>query len=138
MKENADKYLDDLSRKVIGRSSVESTSTDFTSNVMSQIKAYSKSKVTTYVPLISKRIWILIVLGFLAIVVYAIFKSPDTGSSWLKKWNLEQFQLSNFEFTSPFSTLDVSQVTLYATLLMAVMLCIQIPVLKHYFNKRMD
>ena len=138
MKENADKYLDDLSRKVIGTSSIESTSTDFTSNVMSQIKAYSKSKVTTYVPLISKRIWILIGLGFLAIVLYAIFKSPDTSSSWLKKWNLDQFQFSNFEFTSPFSTLDVSQVTLYATLLLAVMLCIQIPVLKHYFNKRME
>lgn len=137
MKENADKYLDDLSRKVIGRSSVESTSTDFTSNVMSQIKAYSKSKATTYVPLISKRIWTLIGLGFSAIVVYAIFKSPDTSSSWLEKWNLDRFQLTNFEFTSPFSTLDVSQVTLYATLLLAVMLCIQIPVLKHYYNKRM-
>lgn len=138
MKENADKYLDDLSRKVIGRSSVESTSVDFTSKVMSQIKTYSTSKVTTYVPLISLRIWMLIGLGFLAIVLYAIFKSPDAGSSWLKKWNLDQFQLLNFEFTSPISTLDVSQVTLYATLLLALMLCIQIPMLKHYFNKRME
>ena len=137
MKENAHKYLDDLSRKVIGKSSVESTSSDFTIHVMSQVKAINSSKATTYEPLISKRIWALIGLGFAAIVVYSFYMVPKANSSWLKTWNIDQFQLPNFEFSSPFSNLDISQVTLYATLLLAVMLCIQIPILKYYFNKRM-
>ncbi len=38
MKENADKHLDDLSRKVIGKSAIESPSFDFTKTIMSQIK----------------------------------------------------------------------------------------------------
>jgi hypothetical protein len=137
MNENADKLLDDLSRKVIGKSSVESTSVNFTSNVMSHIKAYSKSKATTYVPLISKRIWTLIGLGFSAIVVYVIFKSPDNSSSWLKTWSLDSIQLTNLEFGNLLPNPEVSQITMYAIVLLALMLCIQIPLLKHYFNKRM-
>ena len=138
MKENADKYLDDLSRKVIGKSSVESTSVDFTANVMSQIKALSGSKVTTYVPLISKQIWTLIGFGFIAIVVYAVFFASSSNSSWLNTWNLDTFQSLDLGLNNPLASFDVSQVTMYAIVFLALMLCVQIPVLKYYFNKRMD
>ena len=51
MNENADKHLDNLSRRVIGKSAVESPSFDFTQTIMAQIKELKTSKVTTYVPL---------------------------------------------------------------------------------------
>ena len=138
MKENADKYLDDLSRKVIGKTSVKSTSMDFTSTVMSQIKAINNSKVTTYVPLISKRIWSLIGFGFAAIVVYVVCFASSSNSSWLNTWNLDTFQSLDLGFNNPIASFDVSQVTMYAIVFLALMLCVQIPVLKYYFNKRMD
>ncbi|WP_323788098.1 hypothetical protein [Psychroserpens sp.] len=138
MKENADKHLDDLSRKVIGKSAVESPSFDFTQRIMTQIKALNTAKATTYVPLISKRIWLLIALGVVAIVGYSIVKAPDSKSSWLKDLSLNQMQFPSIEFPNPFAGQDFSQITVYATLFMLLMLCIQIPLLKQYFNKRLE
>lgn len=128
MNENADKHLDNLSRKVIGKSAVESTSLDFTTSVMSQINALNSSSVTTYVPLISKRVWILIILVFAGVVGYVSFGTSEEKNSWLS--NLD------YEFVNPLTTLELSQTVVYSVLLFAIMICIQIPLLKHHFNKR--
>ena len=90
MKENADKYLDDLSRKVIGKSSLESPSYDFTKNVMAQVKALTGSTLTTYKPLISKSMWFIITLLASSGVAYILF-GPQTESLWLQKLNLNQY-----------------------------------------------
>jgi hypothetical protein len=128
MNENADKHLDNLSRKVIGKSAVESTSLDFTTSVMSQINALNSSSVTTYVPLISKTVWILIILVFAGVVGYVSFGTSEEKNSWLS--NLD------YEFVNPLTTLELSQTVVYSVLLFAIMICIQIPLLKHHFNKR--
>lgn len=136
MKENADKYLDDLSRKVMGKSMLETTSIDFTNHVMSKVKATNTSKVTTYEPLLSTRIWMLIALGFASVVGYTIIKSPSHQQSWLTNLNL--IEMPTFEFINPLESFDISQTTMYAFLLLALMSWIQIPLLKHFFNKRLQ
>ena len=130
MNENADKHLDNLSRKVIGKSAVESPSFDFTKNVMSQINALSTSSVTTYVPLISKKVWALIALVFAGIIGYVSFGTSEEKNSWLSDLD--------YEFVNPLSNLEFSQTSVYAVLFLALMICIQIPLLKHYFNKRYE
>ena len=136
MNENADKHLDNLSRKVIGKSAIESPSFDFTATVMSQIKELGKSKATTYVPLISKRVWFVLALATIGIVIYSIFGTSTTDSGLLDKIGMERF--SNIEFNNPLDNFNVSQTLVYAVALFALMLCIQIPFLKHYFNKRYE
>ena len=131
MNENADKHLDNLSRKVMGKSSVESPSFDFTNVVMSQVQALNYS-VTTYKPLISKWIWSLILLGVIAVFGYVIFGNATSESTWLKDLNLEGISFN------PLPEFNPSQSMNYAVLLFAIMLCIQIPLLKHYFNKRFE
>lgn len=136
MKENADKHLDDLSRKVIGKSAVESPSFDFTQTVMSQIKALGTSRATTYVPLISKRIWLLLSVGIASIIGYVLFGSSNTETTWFG--NLELNRYVDFDITDAFSSFQVSQTMLYVALLFAVMLAIQIPILKHQLDKRFE
>ena len=132
MNENADKGLDSLSRKVIGKSAIESPSFDFTKHVMSQINALSSSSVTTYVPLISKKVWALIAIVFAGIVWFTRSGASEEKSSWVSNLDLD------YELVSPFATLELSQTVVYSVLLFAIMICIQIPLLKHYFNKRFD
>ncbi|OUS02111.1 hypothetical protein A9Q86_05520 [Flavobacteriales bacterium 33_180_T64] len=136
MNENADKQLDDLARKVIGRSTVESPSFDFTQTIMTQIKQLKTSKITTYVPLISKRIWGVLALAMTAVFAYFIFGTSTTDSGWFTNLGLERF--SNFEFEIPLANLGLSQIMIYAIVLFAVMLCVQIPILKRYFDKRFE
>lgn len=132
MNENADKHLDKLSRKVIGKSVIESPSFDFTTTVMSQIEALNVSSVTTYKPLISKRIWTLILLGVIAVFGYVIFGNSSTNIKWLNDLNLPSVSLNPFPDFSP------SQTMVYAVLLFAIMLCVQISFLKRYLDKRVE
>lgn len=134
MKENADNYLDELSRKVAGKNSIESPSMDFTNNVMSQIKAYSHSRFTTYKPLISKPMWFLILLVSLASFVYVYFDKTISESLWLKNLGFTfdmDFKLSNW-----IPELNMSQTTFNIIVLFAIMFCIQLPILKHQLDKR--
>ena len=132
MNENADKDLDSLSRKVIGKSAIESPSLDFTKNVMSQINALSSSSVTTYVPLISKKVWALVALLFAGIVWLTSSGASEEKSSWVSDLDLK------YEFVNPLAHLELSQTVVYSLVLFAIMFCIQIPLLKYHFNKRFD
>ncbi|MEH6535641.1 MAG: hypothetical protein V7719_04565 [Psychroserpens sp.] len=136
MNENADKHLDDLTRKVIGKSAMERPSLDFTQTIMSQIKALKTSKITTYVPLISKRMWSIMAVGMVAILVYIGLSTSGEESSWLNNLGLERF--SNYELSNPLAGIEFSQTLVYAVLLFAIMLCIQIPILKRHFDKRFE
>lgn len=133
MKENADKHLDDLSRKIIGKSSLERPSFDFTQNVMSQVKAISKSTLTTYKPLISKWMWLLITLLATSGVAYILF-GPQSESLWLQKLNLDQYM----SLPSLMPKLDLSRTTVYVFILFAIMFSIQIPLLKRQLDKRFE
>lgn len=134
MKENADKYLDDLSRKVIGKSAIESPSFHFTNNIMSQIKELGTSRATTYVPLISKPVWLAVGLVIACVIGYAIFGSYNAETTWLEHLKLNRYV--DFVVIDSFTDFNVSKTMLYITLVFAIMLAIQIPILKHQLDKR--
>lgn len=136
MNESADKHLDNLSRKVIGESAIENPSFDFTQTVMSQITALNSSKATTYVPLISKRVWSLLAIVFVGVLGYLVLGSSNVESGWLSEIGIDRFL--NYEISNPLSGFNMSQTMIYSIVLFGLMFCVQIPLLKRYFDKRLE
>jgi hypothetical protein len=130
--EKDEKKIEAFIDKLMSADALEQPSRDFTDKVMSKVEAISNSTTTVYKPLISKSVWILIITGFVILVGYIIFKEPTTGSSLMERFNLPGVSnpLENISF-------NFSKTLMYAMVLMAIMFSVQIPVLKHYFNKRM-
>lgn len=135
MQENVDKHLEKLTRKVMSTSTLESPSFEFKSNVMAKIEATRVSSATRYTPLISTRVWIFIGIALVAILLYIVFGDVTVTAGWLSQIGIERF--FNYEFSSPISNLNVPTTLLYAVVFFGVMLTIQIPLLKRYFNQRL-
>jgi len=131
MKENANKHIDQFVDKVMKSSKLETPSFDFTAKVMSQITVTSRSAVTVYKPLISKTTWVILFLLTVGMVGFSFFNKDTSTLGWFDK--LDFSIVSNL-----FSGVKISQTTMYSLLMFGVMLFIQIPLLKHYFNKRFD
>jgi len=131
MKENANKNMEHFVDKVMQSATLETPSYDFTSKVMSQVMASSQSSVTVYKPLISKTTWGILLLLTLALVGISLFSTDTTSLGLLDKLDLSKMP-------NLFSGVKISQTAMYSMLMFAVMLFIQVPILKHYFNKRFE
>lgn len=131
MKENANKHIDQFVDRVMKSSKLETPSFDFTAKIMSQITVNQRSKVTVYKPLISKTTWGILLVLTAGMVGFQIFSQESTSLGWFDK--LDFSIVSNL-----FSGVKISQTTMYSLLMFGVMLFIQIPLLKHYFNKRFE
>ncbi|AUP78240.1 hypothetical protein [Flavivirga eckloniae] len=136
MNENADKYLDDLTKKVIKEEPLERPSFNFTASVMSQVTALSRDDVTVYKPLISKTGWLAISTVFLALIGYLLFGIEQESSSWLS--SLDFSALFNNKVTDLLSAVSIPKTLVYAIVLFGLMFGIQIPLLKNYFNRRLQ
>ncbi|MFD1163358.1 MULTISPECIES: hypothetical protein [Hwangdonia] len=136
MKENDDKHLDNFTKKIVEKAALERPSIHFTSEIMSQVAALNKGGVTTYKPLISKKVWTLIALSFMALCVYLILGSETQQEGWFG--TLDFSILSNNKFTHALSGFTMSKTLMYAVALFGLMLCIQIPFLKNHFDKRLE
>ena len=114
-------------------STLETPSFDFTAKVMSQVKAKatSRSTVTVYKPLISKTTWGILVLLTAGMIIYSTFSKDTTSLGLIDKLDLSKIP-------NVFSGFKISQTAMYSLLMFTVMLFIQIPILKHYFNKRFE
>jgi len=129
MKANEDKQLEKLVDHMMKDSILDSPSNDFTFKVMSQVLATKTNDITEYKPLISKKAMIVIFSVVLALICYSLFLD-NTAS---------QYRIPHFDFI-PFNNLtksfQFSKVTTYSVVLTAIMLFIQIPFLKNYFDRK--
>ena len=128
-----DKRITDLINKLMHADNLESAPIGFTDNVMAKIEALSQSKSTIYKPLIPSSVWWLLGIGFIALVTYVLFNKPTTNESFIDHYNLPEVSMNFLEGMS----LDLSSSLMYAMVFFAVMISIQIPLLKQYFNKRL-
>jgi hypothetical protein len=131
MKENANKKMEHFVGKVMKSSALESPSFDFTAKVMSQVTATSRSTVTVYKPLISKSAWVVLVFLTIGLIAFSIFNTDTTSLGLFDKLDFSRF--SNL-----ISGVKISQTAMYSLVMFAVMLFVQVPILKHYFNKRIE
>lgn len=141
MNEQTDKYLDQLAKKVMKDVPLEKPSFNFTNTVMSQVSGLNHNKVIAYKPLISKTGWIFILVGILILVFFVLFGNQTSSSGRLNTIDFSMFSnnavaqaLSNFKIPS----FTISKTLTYAIVLFGVMVCIQIPFLKHHFNQRFE
>ncbi len=133
MKENVDNQLENLIKKAVKQSALESPSFDFTANLMLKVDIIKQSATTTYQPLISKQMWFLIFTGFVAFVAYILFITKPEASKWFSAIDI----LNANKISNLFSGIHLSRTVLYSVVFFAVMLLIQIPLLKNYFDKRL-
>ena len=131
--EKDEKRIEALIDKLLANETLEQPASDFTENVMSEVEAISNSISTVYKPLIPKSVWLLIAVSFVALFGFIYLKEPATSSGWLERFNLSNIAINPLENVS----FNFSKTLMYAVVLLAIMVSIQVPLLKHYFNKRM-
>jgi hypothetical protein len=127
MKES-DKNIEKFISEIMAESTLESPSIDFTSKVMSQILVAEKSKIQDYKPLISAPIWIVILGSLISLILYTAFGNES--------YNSEIGHSYVVNISKIFSELHFSKNTIYAILIVPLMILIQIPLLKNYYDKK--
>ena len=131
--EKDEKRIEDLINKLMSADTIDQAPNDFTDKVMSKIEALPKSKAIIYKPLIPKYMLWILGLGLVATVVYLFINQPTTRTALAEKINLPDLSLNFLEGWS----FEFSNTLMYAVVLFAIMLSIQIPLLKQYFNNRL-
>lgn len=126
--------LDFFAKKYINDIESETPSMDFTKNIMANIEATETSKVFKTEPLISKKVWLLLVVTLITSIFY-VYKKSSTQLMNLPKieWGL----FSNIKILKAFKNIEVSNVTLYACFFFTLLIFVQISFLKNRFEKRL-
>jgi hypothetical protein len=127
MKES-DKNIEKFIGEIMAESTLESPSIDFTSKVMSQILVAEKSKIQDYKPLISAPVWIVILGSLICLILYTAFVNEP--------YNSEIGHSYVVNIANIFSEFHFSKNTIYAILIVPLMILIQIPLLKNYYDKK--
>lgn len=136
MKVNTDKHIEKFVDKMMKEISLDTPSVDFTAQIMSQVLKIKTSQTTVYKPLISKWVWYGIFISMLGLITYLSFNDSAVSAGLLEKFNLGT--LPKFSMPNLFSGLHFSKTTIYACVLLTLMLFIQIPIIKHVMNRRLE
>lgn len=134
MEENKNKSLESLVDSILKQDRLESPSKDFTSKVMQHIEVLQEKKAIVYKPLISKQVWAILGVVLIVVLVYGFYGTDSTSESWIDtiNWNI----LVDNSILNQLGKLNFSNTLLYALAFFGLMLGIQIPILKHYFNQQ--
>lgn len=135
MKEHTEQHLDSLAKKAMKSTSLQSPSIDFTANLMKEIEHVSISESITYKPLISKYGWFGIIAVLICVSGYVMFGNVE-GSTWMD--TLDFSVISNSKVANALSGIEISKTLTYAIGLFGLVFFIQIPLMKHLMNKRLD
>lgn len=136
MKDNTDKHLDKLVGKMLNEVPMKSPSMDFTANILSKIEILPPNNAIVYKPLISRNAWFTMGVLVLGSLTYMIFGISLEESSWFKYLDFDK--IPNIEFPNVFSKITISKTFMYSIVIFAVMLFVQIPLLKNYIDKRLE
>ena len=135
MQDHTEQHLDKLAKKMMQSTALEKPSLDFTANIMAKVEGITISDVTEYKPLISKRTWLVIVLLVVGVVAYGLLGGVD-GLGWFDKIDLSV--MSNNKITEALSGITFSKTLMYAIGICGLVFFIQIPMMKHHLDKRLE
>lgn len=121
------KNIDRVTKKLLKEAGTHKPSSNFLSNVMTGVEQTAIKKA--YQPLISRPAWL--VIGVLSVILIAVLTAyPVPQISFISDLQIsEKLGLQN-----PFSGIEFSKTTVYAIGFLGLFL-VQIPFLKHYFEK---
>jgi len=136
MQDHIEQHLDKLAKKVMQTPSLEKPSLDFTANIMAKVDVMATNSITVYKPLISKRSWLLILILVIGSLSYSIFGSGLETLGWFD--NIDYSMISNNKVTQAISSVTFSKTLIYAVGFCGLLFFIQIPIMKHYLDKRLE
>ncbi len=135
MQDHTEQHLDKLAKKVMQSTSLEKPSLDFTANIMAKVEGITTSDITAYKPLISKRSWFVIAILVIGSLSYGMLGGLE-GLGWFEKIDLSV--ISDNKITDAISGMTFSKTLIYAIGLCGLVFFIQIPMMKHYLDKRLE
>ena len=135
MKEHTEQHLDNLAKKAMKSSHLKSPSLDFTSKVMEQIEHVTIGETVAYKPLISKYGWFGIIAILVGISLYMILGNVES-LSMLE--SVDYSVISNNKVTDALSGITFSKTLMYAIGFFGLVFFIQIPLMKHHMNRRLE
>jgi len=122
---NVEKFID----KIMSEASLETPSFDFTAKIMAQVLVAKEAKTISYKPLISKSVWYFMGIFFGIMFGYSFFVGSTES----------QFDIDlSAKISSLIPNFNFSDSTTYSILIVTLMVLIQIPLLKNYFDKRFE
>ena len=136
MEKYLNKKLEEAAENMMMDLQVEKPSSNFTSSLMQEIQNLETKEVTQYQPLISKPVWVALSFILIATTIFIAFNSNTSNMEWLQSFNFND--LFENKITHSLSSLSLPKTFAYAIGLFGIMLCVQIPLLKHHFNKRLQ
>jgi hypothetical protein len=136
MEDHTEQHLDKLAKKVMRSSLLESPSMEFTSNVMTKVKAAAASDITAYKPLISRRTWIILLVLFVGCVIYSFLETDLQSLGWMDQ--LDFSIISKNKVTEALSGIAFSKTLAYAIGFFGLLFFVQIPIMKHYYNRQFE
>ena len=120
--------IDELAHQLINEAGLENPSADFFSNVMDKIEVKSVSQPIVYQPLISVKMWLLLISITIVSIVLLMYFPIINSSSF--------FQLPSFNYLSfKLPEIHLSKTTIYGIGFLSLFL-IQIPFLKKQIDQR--
>lgn len=137
MKANEEKIIDELASKAIKAVDVKTPSVDFTQSLMDKIQAVQTTQKTmVYEPLISKKVWAVIIAVIGSLIGYVGIKNIGftTVSNTVRKVTskLPSWELPNYEMPS----LDIANSSpfVYGAIILTAFLVIEILILKRKYK----
>ncbi len=127
--EKQSENIDRITKKIIKDAGLEQPSSDFFSNVMEAIESETTSASMVFQPLISKKMWMLLIALTAAVLVLLFIFPVFSESSLINPITIpEQFK---FDFNLP--EMKLSKTTIYGVGFLSLFL-LQIPFLKRQLN----
>lgn len=131
MNTNEDKHIEKLVDQMMKNQTLETPSFDFTTNIMNKVLESKKPQAFVYKPLIPRKIFISILTGMTILILCSLFYDAPQAMKWVPHIDFISMSttglIENFRF---------SKIATYSIVLTTVMLFIQIPLLKNYFERR--
>lgn len=133
MKDRMDMRLEEMTEKIVKGAGLKEPTADFASRIMDAIEQQSQSAATVYTPLISKKMWWVIGIAVIAVIGFIVSSNVEftfmqdmvtTIGGEVPQWELPKY---NLDFAVPSSLV-------YGFLIMALLLAIEIPLLKRRYN----
>ena len=126
--------LDAFTKKYIKEVTIETPSVDFTANLM-EILQQENAKIYKPSPLISKKMWSVIVVFLIGSILYV---SKGTSVTWMKMPKLDLSYITSIEMPNLFENITISNTMLYACFFFTLMIFIQVHFLKNHFTKNLE
>nr|WP_299215155.1 hypothetical protein [uncultured Allomuricauda sp.] len=135
MDKTDERELEDFVDKIMDETILESPSSNFTDNIMSQITEPALNDATQYKPLIHRNVLIFVLMVLVGITGYLASDFTLDNRAWFGNGQIDLFFERILDWPQMLSS---SKTTMYAVLFFGLLFLIQIPWLKRYFeNNRM-